>query len=127
MTGWRLGSAFSLGRQDVDPHELDVINAALYLRRPLQVTGQAGRGKSGFAYRIARELGLGRVLRWPITSRTTFATGLYGYDAIGRAQAATTAANARHDETTAEPPIGDFIRLGPLGTAFLPSRRPGCC
>lgn len=119
----RLGSEFSLGEQNVDPHELDMINAALYLRRPLLVTGKPGVGKSSSAYRIARELGLGRVLRWPITSRTTLSSGLYGYDAIGRAQAATTAANARRDGT-AEPPIGDFIRLGPVGTAFLPSRLP---
>ena len=120
----RLGSEFSLGEQHVDPHELDMINAALYLRRPLLVTGKPGVGKSSSAYRIARELGLGRVLRWPITSRTTLSSGLYSYDAIGRAQAATTAANARRDDDAAEPPIGDFIRLGPLGTAFLPSRLP---
>lgn len=120
----RLGSEFSLGEQRVDPHELDMINAALYLRRPLLVTGKPGVGKSSSAYRIARELGLGRVLRWPITSRTALSAGLYGYDAIGRAQAATTAANARRDDDAAEPPIGDFIRLGPLGTAFLPSRLP---
>src|SRR5437588_9086210 len=33
----RLGSEFSVGEQDIDPHELDMINAALYLRRPLLV------------------------------------------------------------------------------------------
>jgi MoxR-like ATPase len=127
----RLGSRFHLGEHDVDPHELDMINAALYLRRPLLVTGKPGVGKSSSAYQIARELGLGRVLRWPITSRTSLLSGLYGYDAIGRAQAATTAqatatANARRDEEVSvhEPPIGDFIRLGPLGTAFLPSKLP---
>jgi MoxR-like ATPase len=82
------------------------------------------------AYRIARELRLGRVLRWSITSRTTLQSGLYEYDAIGRAQAAATryAAARRADTSTKaeidEPPVGDFIRLGPLGTAFLPTRSP---
>lgn len=124
----RLGSEFHLADQDLDAHELDMINAALYLRRPLLVTGKPGVGKSSSAYRIARELGLGRVLRWPITSRTALTAGLYAYDAIGRAQAAATAGARRGAKTTSndpdEPPIGDFIRLGPLGTAFLPSRLP---
>jgi len=121
----RLGSEFHLADRGVDPHELDMINAALYLRRPLLVTGKPGVGKSSSAYRIARELGLGRVLRWPITSRTALASGLYGYDAIGRAQAAATARETRAASNNPDgPPLGDFIRLGALGTAFLPSRLP---
>lgn len=119
----RLGSEFHLATRDVDPRELDMVNAALYLRRPLLVTGKPGVGKSSLAYRIARELGLGRVLRWPITSRITLESGQYGYDAIGRAQAAATA-HAQRAGKGEEPPIGDFIRLGPLGTAFLPSKHP---
>jgi MoxR-like ATPase len=124
----RLGSEVHLDERHTDPHELDMINAALYLRRPLLVTGKPGVGKSSSAYRIARELRLGRVLRWPINSRTTLASGLYDYDAIGRAQAAATAQAPGRSTTPARaedgPPIGDFIRLGPLGTAFLPSRLP---
>ncbi|OLF13527.1 AAA family ATPase [Actinophytocola xanthii] len=119
----RLGSQFHLSEHDVDPHELDMVNAALYLRRPLLVTGNPGTGKSSLAYRIARELTLGRVLRWPISSHTTLQSGLYGYDAIGRAQAAATA-QAQRDTDGEELPIGEFVRLGPLGTAFLPSRLP---
>lgn len=121
-TDRRLGSEFHLADRDVDTHELDMVNAALYLRRPLLATGKPGVGKSSLAYRIARELGLGRVLRWPITSHTTLQSGLYGYDAIGRAQAAAT--HAQRDASAPEPPVGDFLRLGPLGTAFLPSRLP---
>ncbi|MFD2416660.1 AAA family ATPase [Amycolatopsis pigmentata] len=123
----RLGPEFHLADHDVNPHELDMINTALYLRRPLLVTGKPGVGKSSSAYRIARELALGRVLRWPITSHTTLASGLYDYDAIGRVQAAATEQAQRGTTSgpgAGEPPIGDFVRLGPLGTAFLPSRLP---
>lgn len=120
----RLGSEFHLAERDVSPVELDMVNAALLLRRPLLVTGRPGVGKSALAYRIARELRLGRVLRWAITSHTTLASGLYRYDAIGRVQAAATRNAAQQAEASDEPPIGEFIRLGPLGTAFLPRRLP---
>ena len=46
------------------------VNAALYLRRPLLVTGDPGIGKSTLAYAIAHELQLGPVLSWPINSRS---------------------------------------------------------
>lgn len=125
-TDRRLGAAHQLAARLVDPHEVEMVNAALYLRRPLLVTGQPGSGKSSLAYRIARELRLGRVLRWPIGSRTTVKSGLYGYDAIGRAQAAAARFSAVGDQagTAGEPPVGEFVRLGPLGTAFLRRRLP---
>lgn len=125
----RLGAESHLTEEDIDPREIDMVNASLFLRRPLLVTGKPGSGKSALAYRIARELRLGRVLRWSVTSRTTLQSGQYEYDAIGRAQAAATSyAAARRAEsngsTIDEPAIGDFIRLGALGTAFLPTRTP---
>jgi len=45
----RLGTQFNLSERDVDPHEVDMVNAALYLRRPLLVTGLPGTGKSSLA------------------------------------------------------------------------------
>ncbi|MFD9699076.1 AAA family ATPase [Lentzea sp. NPDC059081] len=117
----RLGSEFHLTEQHIDPHELDMVNASLYLRRPLLLTGKPGVGKSALAYRIARELRLGRVLKWSISTHTTLSSGLYRYDSIGRLQAA---ASQQQSAETASAPIGDFLHLGPLGTAFLPRKLP---
>ncbi|MFI1470806.1 AAA family ATPase [Streptomyces wuyuanensis] len=107
--------------------ELEMINAALYLRRPLLVTGSPGAGKSTLAHSVAHELGLGRVLRWPVVSRSTLQDGLYHYDAIARLQDVQIAAHgaaAGRDGAGPADDIGGYIRLGPLGTALLPSERP---
>ncbi|MFJ1897943.1 MULTISPECIES: AAA family ATPase [unclassified Streptomyces] len=107
--------------------ELEMINAALYLRRPLLVTGDPGAGKSTLAHSVARELELGKVLRWPIVSRSTLLDGLYHYDAIARLQDVQIASHAAaNGDAGADPAqnVGSYIRLGPLGTALLPSDRP---
>ena len=114
----RLGSV-SPAQPSASQREVDSVNLSLLLRRPLLVTGRPGTGKSALAYRIARELKLGRVLRWTITSRSTLNSGLYDYDAIGRVEAA----NARRTPAQ-EREVGDFLTLGPLGTALLPYERP---
>ncbi|MFI1869205.1 AAA family ATPase [Streptomyces jumonjinensis] len=103
-----------------DGRALELINAALYLRRPLLVTGEPGCGKSTLAHSISYELGLGRVLQWPVVSRTELKDGLYTYDAIGRLQDAQLAERERREPDD----IGRYIRLGPLGTALLPAERP---
>jgi MoxR-like ATPase len=107
----------------VSQEEVNMVNAALYLRRPLLVTGSPGIGKSTLAYSVALELKLGPVLRWNITSHSTLKDGLYAYDAIGRLQ---DSAPSRESDGAAKPSldIGDYIRLGPLGTALLPSDYP---
>ncbi|RSM41590.1 ATP-binding protein [Amycolatopsis balhimycina DSM 5908] len=111
----RLGVPAVASARDAAPEEILTVNAALLLRRPLLITGNPGTGKSSVAYKIARELGLGPVLRWPISSRTESRDGMYTYDAIGRVQAAAAEDGAG---------IGAFVRLGPLGTALLPYDRP---
>ncbi|MFJ6695548.1 AAA family ATPase [Streptomyces sp. NPDC091272] len=162
----RLGDRTALSAQD--PTSLQLINAALYLRRPLLVTGDPGTGKSTLAHEIAYELGLGRVLQWPVVSRTELKDGLYTYDAIGRLQDAQLHGrrqyrspretayeeSADHNSPGHNSPdhnspghnspghnspdhnspgphdadnsadIGRYVRLGPLGTALLPTVRP---
>jgi MoxR-like ATPase len=116
----------------VREEEKKLINSALYLRRPLLVTGNPGVGKSSLAYAVAYELGLGEVLYWPITTRTTLQDGLYSYDAIGRLQ--DPASSVQPDpanpgsqkslERSDFSNIGKYIQLGALGTALIPSKRP---
>ncbi len=101
------------------PNAIETVNAALYLRRPLLVTGRPGTGKSSLAYAVAHELGLGEVLKWPITTRTTLKEGLYRYDAIARLRE-----SQRNKDDEAPEDIGKFIQLGPLGTALIPSSPP---
>ncbi len=115
------------------PEMVDAVNAALVLRRPLLLTGRPGSGKSSLIESVARELRLGRVLRWHITSSSTLTDALYRYDAIGRLHMHGLRSPALRDAASvaaadvsspAAPPIEDYLRLGPLGTALLPGSRP---
>jgi MoxR-like ATPase len=88
---------------------ITAVNAALYLRRPLLLTGRPGTGKSTLIAKVAYELKLGGVLRWPIGSRSTVRAGIYDYDAVARLQAS----------KGSEPPVENYVTLGPLGTALI--------
>lgn len=109
------GHAYQLGSP-----EIDIINIALHLRRPLLITGKAGTGKTSLADNIAYELGLGPVLKWFITSRSSLTGGLYNYDALGYFQASSGSPAQNGSGTD----IGRYVRLGPLGTALLPRDKP---
>jgi MoxR-like ATPase len=119
-----------------DP-EVEMVNAALYLRRPLLITGNPGSGKSSLAYSVAWQLKLGEVLWWPVNSRSTLSEGLYNYDALGRLRDLNIKkleadlpkngenGNPKEESTlSAAERIGRYIRLGPLGTALYGGERP---
>ena len=98
---------------------VDAVNMAIYLRRPLLVTGKPGTGKSSLAKAIASELELGKMLHWPINTRSTLQEGLYYYDAIARLQDA-----QLNQGKGVKFSIGDYIRLGALGTAICSKGQP---
>lgn len=107
-------------RFQIEPEEIDLVNAAIYLRRPMLITGKPGIGKSSLVYAIAHELQLGVPLVWAINTRSTLEEGLYRYDAIGRLHEQ----KASPDAADLGETLGRYVKLGPLGTAFLPSRKP---
>lgn len=116
-----LRERFETAKFQASEKEIEVVNAAIHLRRPLLVTGKPGTGKTTLAYAIAHELKLGKVLNWSITSRATLQDSLYHYDAIARLQEV----NRRKERGISEDPdIGQFIRLGAVGTALLPTKYP---
>ncbi|MEL7039377.1 MAG: ATP-binding protein [Cyanobacteria bacterium J06592_8] len=120
------GRSFQIQTDENEYSEIvDAVNAAIHLRRPLLVTGVPGSGKTTLAY----ELKLDPVLVWPITARSTVQDALYRYDAIARLQDAQLDKTRREEnpaqnQPTEEGKLGDYIQLGAVGTAFLPSRRP---
>ena len=117
------GEAFYLDPSDPDDrHTIELVNASLYLRRPLLVTGNTGIGKSSLAYAVQRELKLKPVLCWPVTSHSVIKDGLYEYDAVQRLQEVTKRppsepdSGKRNDE--ADVNIGRYFTLKELGTAL---------
>ncbi|KJE20834.1 hypothetical protein FF36_04882 [Frankia torreyi] len=133
------------------PAQVSAVNVALLLRRPILVTAAPGSGQAGLAHLIARELRLGRVLRWSVNRHTTLRDGVHDFDALGLASAAI---QLRADQPVVEPgappgtrrsvkghladllghdaerrppdslPVHRYVRLGPLGTALLGRTRP---
>lgn len=105
-------------------HDLvEVVNLAIYLKRPLLLKGEPGCGKTKLAYAVAHELKLDYE-EWNIKSTSRAKDGLYTYDAVGRLRDAQLAsANSLSKEDFNEinerfrEPI-NYIKFGPLGRAI---------
>lgn len=111
---------------------IDAVNAVIYLRRPLLVTGDPGIGKSSLARSIKEDLGLKEVLHWQITSKSTLKEGLYSYDSLSRLhdmQMKKIDNDLRGNKKRARPyddsstQIDHYLRLRALGSAFVSEER----
>lgn len=69
-----------------DPGLVDAANVALILGQPLLLTGEAGTGKTQFAYNLAWELRLGEPFKFETKSNSVARDLFYTYDALKRFQ-----------------------------------------
>ena len=115
---WRKKDKDSFKVFKPEPKEIDLVNAALYLRRPLLITGKPGVGKTALAKSVAYELGLGDLLTWHITTQSTLKDALYSYDAVARLHDASIEKSNDNGKRKKRENIGKYITLGALGTAF---------
>jgi len=104
---------------------INAVNTAIYLRRPLLVTGKPGIGKSSLAKSIAHQL-LGEgsePLYWQITSKSELKDALYSYDALSRLQDIQIKHLDKNSEEL-ETGIENYLKLTSLGTAFVSDKQP---
>ena len=112
---------------------LHAVNSAIYLRRPLLVTGDPGIGKSSLAKSIAHRLLNTEPLVWQITSKSVLKDALYSYDALARLHDIQMKKLyydlKEHDkevEAYGNIPTGieNYLKLTTLGTAFCSPKKP---
>ncbi|MDW9593535.1 AAA domain-containing protein [Sinorhizobium meliloti] len=92
------------------PQLLAAANAALWLGRPLLLTGAPGTGKTQMAYWLADTLELGEVLKMDVKSESRAKDLLYEFDALSWFR------DSQIQKRSL--PRGEYIEAGPLGKAF---------
>lgn len=90
---------------------IDAMNVAFLVRQPLLLTGEAGVGKTQFAYSVAWELGCDPPLVFEAKSTSTAQDLFYFYDTLGRFHAAQTGEGSQRSL--------DYITYNALGKAIL--------
>lgn len=92
---------------------VEAVRVALYLGKPLLLSGEPGTGKSSVAYSVAQQLGLEPVLKFVAKTSSSATDLLYHYDAVGHFRS-----TAAGGENTGEVGARDYIRLEALGAAI---------
>jgi MoxR-like ATPase len=91
------------------------VNCALVLEKPLLIRGEPGTGKTLLAEAVAEALQL-ELITWHVKSTSRAQDGLYVYDTVQRLY------DSRFGEGNVRD-IHNYIKLGPLGTAFASKNR----
>ncbi|NLY93754.1 MAG: MoxR family ATPase [Myxococcales bacterium] len=91
------------------------VNCAIVLEKPLLVRGEPGTGKTQLAEAVSKAFGM-KLIRWQVKSTTRAQDGLYVYDTVQRL----------YDSRFGDRDVNDirqYIKLGPLGQAFVSDER----
>ena len=98
-----------------DEEIMNVVDAAIALRRPLLVKGEPGTGKTLLAHAVAEALQM-PIVTWHVKSTTKAVDGLYQYDVVQRLNDSRFGGGDVNN-------IRTYIRMGPIGQAFRSSER----
>lgn len=90
---------------------IDAVNVALFLNKPLLVTGEAGTGKTQLASQIAWELNFEGPFKFETKSTSTAKDLFYFYDTLARFHAAQTQTGSTNPR--------DYLTYNALGEAIL--------
>lgn len=95
---------------------VDAANVALMLGQPLLLTGEAGTGKTQFAYSLAWELALGEPVKFETKSTSAARDLFYTYDALKRFQDVQSGLKPES--------ILPYLKYQALGIAIMRTRTP---
>lgn len=95
----------------------EIVNLAVDLKRPLLVEGEPGCGKTMLAHSIAKEKGLGDVIKIQVKSTSRAQDLLYRMNALSRLQ------DVQNPHSVRAQNVYPYLSLGPLGSAIHSGKR----